>query len=96
MTLALAGPARLQRSRRRGWRVPQGAVYVGRPSRWGNPYREFSRAGNVALFRMWAGLQVRLRGAAWLAPLRGRDLVCWCRPGTPCHADILLELANVP
>jgi hypothetical protein len=30
----------------------------------------------------------------WLAPLRGRDLVCWCPLDAPCHADILLELAN--
>jgi hypothetical protein len=26
--------------------------------------------------------------------LRGRDLACWCPPGTPCHADVLLEIAN--
>lgn len=29
-----------------------------------------------------------------LAPLRGKDLACWCKPGAPCHADVLLELAN--
>lgn len=28
--------------------------------------------------------------------LRGKDLACWCRIGTPCHADVLLELANAP
>ncbi|WP_244606445.1 DUF4326 domain-containing protein [Arsenicitalea aurantiaca] len=28
------------------------------------------------------------------AALRGRNLACWCAPGTPCHADILLALAN--
>lgn len=28
--------------------------------------------------------------------LRGRNLACWCKPGTPCHADVLLELANRP
>lgn len=28
--------------------------------------------------------------------LRGKNLACWCRPGTPCHADVLLELANAP
>ena len=27
--------------------------------------------------------------------LRGKNLACWCKPGTPCHADVLLELANV-
>lgn len=31
-----------------------------------------------------------------LAPteLRGKNLACWCKPGTPCHADVLLEIAN--
>lgn len=28
------------------------------------------------------------------AELRGYNLACWCRPGTPCHADVLIELAN--
>lgn len=26
--------------------------------------------------------------------LRGKNLACWCRPGAPCHADLLLEIAN--
>lgn len=26
--------------------------------------------------------------------LGGHNLACWCRPGTPCHADLLIELAN--
>ena len=30
---------RIQRKRTKGWRMPDGAVYVGRPSRWGNPYQ---------------------------------------------------------
>jgi len=30
----------------------------------------------------------------WLKPLRGKNLACWCAEGTPCHADILLEIAN--
>jgi len=29
-----------------------------------------------------------------LAPLRGRHLACWCRLDRPCHADVLLQLAN--
>ncbi|MGO8093178.1 DUF4326 domain-containing protein [Rhizobium leguminosarum] len=28
--------------------------------------------------------------------LRGFNLACWCKPGGPCHADILLEVANAP
>jgi hypothetical protein len=31
---------------------------------------------------------------AHLHELRGKDLACWCRPGDPCHADVLLEFAN--
>lgn len=29
-----------------------------------------------------------------LKKLRGKNLACWCKPGTPCHADVLLEIAN--
>lgn len=29
-----------------------------------------------------------------LGELRGKNLACWCKPGDPCHADVLLELAN--
>lgn len=35
---AVGGPQRLQRRRTPGWRMPEGAAYVGRPSRWGNPF----------------------------------------------------------
>jgi hypothetical protein len=38
-------PQRIQRSRQRGWRMPEGAVYVGRPTIWGNPYRVGSPRG---------------------------------------------------
>jgi hypothetical protein len=31
-----------------------------------------------------------------LHELRGKNLACWCREGEPCHADVLLELANAP
>ena len=31
---------------------------------------------------------------ARLPELRGKNLACWCKPGTPCHTDVLLELAN--
>jgi hypothetical protein len=30
-----------------------------------------------------------------IGQLRGKNLACWCKPGAPCHADVLLELANV-
>lgn len=28
--------------------------------------------------------------------LRGKNLACWCKRGAPCHADVLLDLANRP
>ena len=86
---------RVQRCRERGWRMPQGAVYVGRPGRWGNPYllTGHSPAEAVALYRAWLLERPDLLAAA-RAGLAGRSLACWCPPGTPCHADVLLDLAN--
>lgn len=45
---------------------------------------------------LWQGPQSDLarRHFADLTPLRGQNLACWCKPGAPCHADVLLELAN--
>jgi hypothetical protein len=50
-----ARPRRLQRSRQRGARTPEGVVYVGRPTIWGNPFRadRFGQARSVKLHRMW-------------------------------------------
>jgi hypothetical protein len=45
------------------------------------------------LFRVWAE-QMSTSYPAWLDRLRGKSLACWCKEGDPCHADILLELAN--
>lgn len=38
--------------------------------------------------------QIRSHASAHLGELRGHNLACWCKPGAPCHADVLLELAN--
>jgi len=87
-------PKRIQRQRTKGWRMPEGAIYVGRPSRWGNPYRveDVGREVAVQLFaEFWGALELA-RDAR--RELRGRDLVCWCALDRPCHADVLLELAN--
>lgn len=74
-------------------------VYVGRPSVWGNPFREGTdgtREEVIAMYRDWvmdspspAACIVRNR----LPELRGKVLGCWCAPKA-CHADVLLELAN--
>lgn len=119
-------PQRIQRKRTKGWRMPEGAVYVGRPTRWGNPFviadavecgftaadDATGRAFVVRVFRDWltggpdspwwyqAGENRHADLRAGITALRGRDLACWCPledesgARVPCHADILLELAN--
>ena len=83
-------PSRIQRKRTRGWRMPPGAIYVGRPTKWGNPFSiDPARADGAA----WAVLQFGF----WIdgleafpdkpsppshdeirSALRGKDLCCWC------------------
>lgn len=136
-------PERIQRRRTRGWRMPASAVYVGRPTVFGNPAvieatgatsgwapwliyagdvgprigtaRTQAQARAVAVdhFRRWLASEHGIVGRgpdmhhetrAYVAQhdalvdrlheLRGRDLACWCPLDQPCHADVLLELAN--
>ena len=125
-------PKRIQRSRARGWRMGD-AIYVGRGSRWGNPFsvdvighavacglmtyglpgggEDESILGSqdwalfeaeiaVKLYRRFLELLPEDRRNALIAPLRDHDLACWCSLTTPegkpvpCHADVLLKLAN--
>ena len=83
-------------NKRRPHEIPEDAVYVGRPSRWGNPYKETSkkktREQAIREFQTYAELK-DFYEADWLEPLKGKDLVCWCSP-LPCHASILLQMAN--
>ena len=77
-------------------RCPANAMYVGRPSQWGNPYvigRDGNRDEVIQKYqeRLDAMDPAFLR--EWLSPLVGEDQSCWCSPA-PCHADILLKLAN--
>lgn len=79
---------RIQRKRTRGWRMPSGTKYVGRPTKWGNPYPP----GSLAEYRRYLTAQIT-SGALALDELRGFDaLACWCRPDGPCHADILIDM----
>ncbi len=51
----------------------------------------------VGLFRTYCAVFERdepARFAAWIGPLRGKNLACWCPLDQPCHADVLLEIAN--
>jgi hypothetical protein len=69
------------------------------------PTRRLAAESSVRLFRRYLendGTQVgaiRDEGGAFVLQrareeLRGKNLACWCKPGEPCHADVLLELAN--
>lgn len=74
--------------------APAGAVYIGRGSKWGNPFRiglDGDRAAVVAKHARWLRRQHHLLRA--LDELRGRDLICFCAP-LACHGDLLSRLAN--
>lgn len=136
-------PTRIQRKRTKGWRMPAGTVYVGRPTMWGNPFKangdtmeaiaryESALLGQIGwavqylqryLNRFDASAATAYDHHIDAAPdiddlrrlivyhLKDRDLACWCRlcdehkdglplgvkcdKCAPCHADVLLDLAN--
>jgi hypothetical protein len=71
-------------------------VYVGRGSKWGNPFT-WANSGGVHPATRFACEVAPLLD---VTPLVGKNLVCWCplvdKDGqyVPCHADVLLEIAN--
>ena len=70
------------------------AVYVGRPSIWGNPYvigKDGTRTEVIKKYRDRLVASPHLMSQ--LEDLRGKDLICWCSPQA-CHADVLLWFAN--
>lgn len=119
-------PQRIRLSRQKGWRKPEGAMVVARPTDWGNPIsisdvwaqfpsfselqvatlvvRDFSTLAHRGFLTLpnWRFANGRRGPVAWSYPsvdrirtaLAGRDLCCWCPPNLPCHADVLLEIAN--
>ncbi len=89
-------PKRIQMRRTKGWRKPENVVYVGRPTRWGNPYsvEEYGREEAMRLFRLLfeqTGVNYPIDR---VTELRGKNLGCWCSLDRACHADILIEMAN--
>lgn len=76
-------------------RISSAGVYIGRPSKWGNPFvigRDGSRADVVRKFEEYLQSRPDLIEAA-KRELRGKDLVCFCAP-LACHGDILSRIAN--
>ena len=69
-------------------------VYIGRPSKWGNPFvigRDGTRADVIRKYEEYILSKPDL--LADLHELRGKVLGCYCAP-LPCHGDVLLRLAN--
>jgi hypothetical protein len=103
-------PKRIQLSRKRGWRMPENTVKVGRPTRWGNPFvvgKDGDAAECVRKYQEWcipyrhvgtmaSFLESEATLGTIIAELRGKNLACWCPLNQPCHADVLLQLANAP
>jgi len=103
-------PIRIQRKRSKGFKMPANTVYVGRGTKWGNPhkvgislaknddgtYRYMTPKDAVDAYReylkywMWKASENNLNPSE----LKGKNLACWCKEGEPCHADVLLEIAN--
>lgn len=98
-------PQRIQRKRTKGWKMPPDTVYVGRPS---SPFQNRYKIGTHSnwLGRSCATAQdcvdcfenvimepPHMRAYA-RERLRGKNLACWCALDQPCHADVLLEIAN--
>lgn len=63
----------------------------------GEPCPSATAADAVRAFREYVELARRISEheyLEWITPLRGKNLACWCDHGAPCHADVLLEIAN--
>ena len=78
------------------WKSNPNAVYVGRPSRWGNPFKvsEYGLEKCLELYTEWLAKKF-LDNPEFLEPLRGKDLVCFCKLDQPCHADIIIEILEI-
>ena len=103
-------PRRIQLKRTKGWRMPENTVKVDRSTKWGNPFRvrnpynvsdwgeddTETREEAVCRFGDMMADDALRRDYCFPAvePLRGKNLACWCPLDQPCHADVLLELAN--
>lgn len=97
-------PNTVKVDRTSGWGNPYKAGdFIARGPYAGSTVRDVMHS--VVLFREWALAALRGDGMDGitadeaqdaLSELRGKNLACWCKPGEPCHADVLLELANAP
>lgn len=87
-------PKRIQMTRSKPWRKDNpDAIIVARPSKWGNPYvvgEHGDAAKCVETYSEFIGIFLGHQ----MQELKGKDLACWCPLDQPCHADVLLKIAN--
>jgi len=70
-------------------------VYIGRPSKYGNPFkigRDGSRAEVIQKYRIWLASRPELV-EDMRKNLKGKVLGCWCKPEA-CHGDVILEVIS--
>ena len=70
-------------------------VYIGRPSKWGNPFamrNELDRERVIAQYEQYLLSKPEL--LAQVIELKGKDLVCWCSPQA-CHGDVLKKYIDL-
>ena len=97
-------PIRIQRKSHTGWRMPPNTVSVARPSCWGNRYTvggfygawfegNLTKARQACVDRFEDEMSDYFRERVKVH-LAGKNLACWCPLDQPCHADVLLKIAN--
>ena len=78
--------------------MPPNTKSVTRPGKWGNPFpvtEDRTAAEAVGMFRdalLTGELPYTIKDVK--RELGGKNLACFCKPDAPCHADVLLEIAN--
>ena len=93
-------PTRIQMRRDRPWQTVPKAIMCARQKGgsgpWGNRYKKGVDGTAEQCVRLYiashtddAAFRARVR-----QELAGKDLACWCKPGDPCHAEVLLRWAN--
>ncbi len=98
-------PIRVQRKRIKGWKMPENTVSVTRPHKWGNPFKVGDKIRDPMTGEVIKTLKDIEDVLSWYrnylnyrqidtSELRGKNLACFCKLDQPCHADVLLELAN--
>ena len=104
MSARADAPHRVQLKRSAGWKMPANTLKVDRTTRWGNPFT-IADCGSaqvaVAQHGRWMRGEIAAPGGvepppieAIRAALAGHHLACWCALNGPCHAELLLTLAN--